>query len=160
MNSRTLHLSRVVIYLSLAMIVAGLLLHPVRWETLARGWHNILARPGKMLALRFILQPAVSSSLAIRDGIRDARAARPPFLSTLLLDSTRRGALAKEALDAVATIMLVAIALDVIYQLATFKTVYPIESLIIGLLLGLVPYSLIRGPTARIARLRKLNATR
>lgn len=152
MKSSKTYLSRLVIYLSLAMIVAGVLLHPLRWETLARGWHNILDRPGKMFALRFVLQPAVSGILAIRDGIRDARAANPPFLLALLIDSTRRRLLAKEALDTVATVMLMAIALDVIYQLVSFKTLYPVESVIIGLLLGLVPYVLVRGPAARIAK--------
>jgi hypothetical protein len=42
--------------------------------------------------------------------------------------------------------------MDVIYQVIFLKTFYPVESLIIALVLAYVPYVLLRGPTARIAR--------
>jgi hypothetical protein len=42
--------------------------------------------------------------------------------------------------------------MDVIYQLIFLKTFYPVESLIIVLVLAFIPYVLIRGLAARIAR--------
>jgi hypothetical protein len=42
--------------------------------------------------------------------------------------------------------------MDVIYQLIFLKTFYPVEALIISLVLAFLPYVLIRGPAARIAR--------
>ena len=43
--------------------------------------------------------------------------------------------------------------MDAIYQLKVFGTFYPGEAVIIALVLAFVPYLLIRGPVARIARL-------
>jgi hypothetical protein len=57
-----------------------------------------------------------------------------------------------EGLNATARIILLGIAMDVIYQRIEFETFYPVEALIIALLLAFVPYLLIRGPVARIAR--------
>jgi hypothetical protein len=42
--------------------------------------------------------------------------------------------------------------MDAIYQLIVLKRFYPVEALIIALLLAFVPYLLIRRPAARIAR--------
>jgi hypothetical protein len=42
--------------------------------------------------------------------------------------------------------------MDVVYQIIVLKTFYPVEALIIAFLLAFVPYLLIRGPVARIAR--------
>ena len=38
-------------------------------EVVQRIWSDLLARPSGPEAFRFILQPAVASALAIRDGI-------------------------------------------------------------------------------------------
>jgi hypothetical protein len=42
--------------------------------------------------------------------------------------------------------------MDVIYQFIEFDTFHPAEAVIIALLLAFVPYVLLRGPIARIAR--------
>jgi hypothetical protein len=42
--------------------------------------------------------------------------------------------------------------MDAIYQYVVLKTFYPGEAVIIALLLAFVPYILLRGPIARIAR--------
>jgi hypothetical protein len=42
--------------------------------------------------------------------------------------------------------------MDVIYQLIVLKTFYPVEALIIAVVLAFVPYVLLRGISARIAR--------
>ena len=39
-------------------------------EMLQRFWENLLARPSGSLALRFLLQPAMATLLAIRDGAK------------------------------------------------------------------------------------------
>jgi hypothetical protein len=48
-------------------------------------------------------------------------------------------------------IVLLAIVLDVAYQVLVFRWVYPIEILIVAFLLACLPYLLIRGPVNRIA---------
>jgi len=51
-----------------------------------------------------------------------------------------------------ARILILAVIMDVIYQLLVLKTFYPAESAIIAILLAFVPYLLLRGPLARVAR--------
>jgi hypothetical protein len=50
------------------------------------------------------------------------------------------------------TPFLVAIVLDLVYQLITAKFVHPLEPLFTATLLALVPYALLRGPFNRLAR--------
>jgi hypothetical protein len=42
--------------------------------------------------------------------------------------------------------------MDVIYQAIALKTFYPGEAVIVALTLAFLPYLLLRGPVARIAR--------
>ena len=44
--------------------------------------------------------------------------------------------------------------MDVVYQLIVLKTFYPGEAVIVAIALALLPYLLLRGPIARIARWR------
>jgi hypothetical protein len=43
--------------------------------------------------------------------------------------------------------------MDTVYQLIVLKAFYPAEAVIVALALAFVPYLLLRGPVARIARL-------
>ena len=47
--------------------------------------------------------------------------------------------------------------MDVIYQLVVLKTFYPGEAVIVAIVLAFVPYLILRGPIARIARWRRGN---
>jgi hypothetical protein len=42
--------------------------------------------------------------------------------------------------------------MDSIYQVIVLKTFFPVESVIVALTLAFVPYLILRGPIARIAR--------
>ena len=42
--------------------------------------------------------------------------------------------------------------MDAVYQFIEFDAFHPVEAVIIALLLAFVPYLLLRGPCARIAR--------
>ena len=42
--------------------------------------------------------------------------------------------------------------MDAIYQIIVLKRFYPAEAVIVALLFAFVPYVIIRGPVARIAR--------
>ena len=55
-----------------------------------------------------------------------------------------------KAWTATARIILLGLAMDVIYQVMVFNMFYPIEALIIALLLAFVPYLLIRGLVVRV----------
>jgi hypothetical protein len=117
-----------------------------------RIWENLLERPSGPLALRFVLQPAVASILAIRDGVKDAREGRSPYLWTVLSNPDERKQRLGEGLKATGKVILVAIVLDAIYQVTQLGTFYPGEAIIVAFVLGFVPYLLLRGPVARIVR--------
>jgi hypothetical protein len=89
---------------------------------------------------------------AIHDGIKDARTGRSPYFWTVLSKRHERVDRLREGLNATARIILLGLAMDVIYQIMVLKTFYPVEALIIALLLAFVPYLLLRGPAARVVR--------
>ena len=51
-----------------------------------------------------------------------------------------------------------AVALDCIYQLIEVRWIYPLQALIVGFFLAIVPYAAVRGPVARIVS--RMNARR
>jgi hypothetical protein len=125
------------------------------WEiqkVLSRMWTDLLARPSGPFAFRFLLQPLIAATFAIRDGIKDAHTGRSPYVWAILCDAAERRALLGEGLKATGRIIAFGIGIDVIYQLKALGAVYPIESLAIALLLGFVPYLLMRGVADRAAR--------
>jgi hypothetical protein len=144
-------LPRTILFLASALILAGIVLHGVGFSEFQRIWHHLIARPGESLALRFLLQPAMSTIFAVRDGIKDARTGRPPYFWTVLSNPDKRRARLREGLAATGKVLLIAILLDGVYQYLEFKTIYPVEALIVAVLLAFIPYLLLRGPIARIA---------
>ncbi len=145
-------LARLVMALSVASVVFGIVMYGVSSEVLARIWHNMLDRPAGPFAFRFILQPIMATVAALRDGIQDARTGRAPFLRTVLTDPAQRRGRLDEALIATSRIVLLGLAMDTAYQLIEFKAFHPVEALIIALLLGVLPYLVLRGLVTRIAR--------
>ena len=121
-------------------------------DVLSRIWEHLVARPGGPLAVRFILQPVMAAILAIRDGIKDARTGRSPYFWMVLHDRQTRNARLEEALSATAKILALGLLMDTIYQIGVLGTFYPTEAAIVALTLAFVPYVLIRGPAARLAR--------
>lgn len=132
-------LARLVIAIAVAFVAAGVLWHGVTVGELQRLWQNLIDRPSGRLQFRFILQPSMAAILAVHDGLRDARAGRAPYFITVLRDPEERAARLREGLNATARIILLAIAMDLVYQLLELKTFYPSEALIIALLLAFVP---------------------
>ena len=126
-------------------------------DILMRVWENLIVRPSGPLGLRFLIQPAVAILLATRDGIKDARTGRSPYFWTILTDSAERRARLREGLLAVSKIMILAVVLDTIYQYKVMGRFYPGEALVVVLVLAFIPYLLVRGPVARIARRRNSN---
>jgi hypothetical protein len=121
-------------------------------EAIVRGWIDLLRRLDGPLHLRFVLQPAVAILLALRAGLRDARAGEAPFLVALWRGERRRERL-REAWADVGRVFLVAVAVDATYQLWIQRGIYLLEMVVTATLLALVPYALVRGPARRVALL-------
>jgi hypothetical protein len=95
----------------------------------------------------------------MRAGLKDAREGRPPYFWTLLTDSTQRVALLRDGWRAVARVFVLAIVMDVIYQLIVRRWIYPGETLIVAITLAVVPYLLLRGPINRLVRRLRRQST-
>ena len=121
-------------------------------DLLIRGWMNLFERVGGPMTFRIILQPAMATLLAVLAGLRDAREGRPPYLWTVLTDPLQRADLLREGWKAIGRVFLLAVIMDIIYQLIVQRWIYPLESLIVAILLAVVPYLLVRGPVNRIVR--------
>jgi heme/copper-type cytochrome/quinol oxidase subunit 4 len=141
--------------LIVVLIVVGALWYGISFESLDRLWKDMMARPGGPMTFRFILQPAMAAAMALRDGVSDARLARRPYLWALLRGvrgpEGRAGRL-WEGIVSTARILILGVIMDTIYQWVVFKTFYPVQATVIAVLLAFVPYLLLRGPFARIAR--------
>jgi hypothetical protein len=135
------------------LMVLGFFLHELSWETLDRGWHDIGDRTRRPMSLRFILQPTMAAIAAFRDGLQDARARRSPYLWTILTDASQRRKRLSEGLMSSARLLLIGLAMDLIYQFIVLKALYPVEAVIIALMLAFLPYLLLRGVVTRGARI-------
>ena len=145
-------LFRLAAALVVIMIALGAAWYGVSGEVWHRIWTDLLARPGGPMTFRFILQPAMAAVAALFDGIKDARLGRSPYFWTIIHDAQRRTRRVHEGLISTARIVLLGIGMDAIYQYKVLNRFYPGEAVIIALLLAVVPYFLLRGPIARIAR--------
>jgi len=125
-----------------------------------RGLTNLAARVGGPMTFRIILQPLMASIFAFRDGYKDARENRPPYLWTIITVPSQRGGLIRDGWAAVGRVFILAIVMDVIYQLIVVGWIYPLELLIIAVLLAVVPYLVLRGPVNRLVRSRRRGEVR
>ncbi len=145
-------LCSIVAVLLVVLSAWGLLKHGISLEVNQRIWRDVVDRPGGPMAFRFFLQPIMAFLAALHDGIKDARTGRTPYLHKLLTNPGQLGGNLNEALLATSRIVLLALGMDAIYQATVLETFYPGEMVMVALLLGLLPYVLLRGPIARIAR--------
>jgi hypothetical protein len=147
-----LSLPLLIFWLALVMITAGFLMHGIGPEVFERSWNNLLARPSQSLAFRFVLQPLISTIIAIRDGIKDSRNGRSPYFWTIVFDRAQRGTNVREGIAATGKIFLISIAIDIAYQGLELHAFYPGEALLVAVLLAFIPYLIVRGLATRFAR--------
>jgi len=140
-------LAKLVLAALIVLALAGLLLHGITVDVIQRLWHDLIQRPDAPMRFRFVLQPVMAAIVAIRDGLKDVRGGRQPYFWRAFGVARLR-----EGLNATARIILLGIVMDAMYQIIVLRRFYPGEAVIIALLLAFVPYLLIRGPAARIAR--------
>jgi hypothetical protein len=124
-------------------------------EIFTRAWRDLIGREGGPLSFRLIIQPMVAALLAIRAGLRDAREGRTPYFWALVSSPAHRRNLVQEGWKDVGKVFVLAVVLDVIYQLMVFRWLYPVETLLVATVLAILPYLAIRGPVTRIARSRR-----
>ncbi len=145
-------LPRLVLVCLFALVVAGVVRHGVALTTIERVWRQLLQRPGGPMTFRFILQPMMAAVAAFKDGRRDAELGRLPYLQSLLREPGERMARVNEGLNATARIILLGLIMDAVYQLYVLERFYPVEAVVIALVLAFLPYIVLRGIVHRVAR--------
>jgi hypothetical protein len=113
---------------------------------------QLVARVSGPMKFRLLLQPAMASFFAIRAGLADAKAGKPPYFWSLFTAHAHRVDIIKDGWKSVGKIFVLAAVLDVVYQIIELRFVYVGEALIVAFLLAIVPYLILRGPINRLAR--------
>jgi hypothetical protein len=121
-------------------------------DVFTRVWENLVGRTDGPLTLRILLQPLVAIFFAARSGLRDARENRAPYFWALLYDPAHRREMVRAGWQDVGKVFVIALILDVIYQLIVIRWVYPGETVLVATLLALLPYLVFRGLITRIFR--------
>jgi hypothetical protein len=119
---------------------------------IARISENLIARVSGPMKFRLVLQPAMALLLAIRCGLKDSREGKPPYFWALFTDRGEREAMLKEGWKSIGRVFILAILMDVVYQVMVHRWVYPGETVLVAIILAIVPYLIVRGPVNRIAR--------
>jgi hypothetical protein len=128
-------------------------------ELLTRSWGDLVGRINGPLAFRLILQPIAAAFLAIRAGLNDARSGHAAYGWAIVTDPVRRRDLLQQGFREIAKVFVVAVIIDLIYEIIVFRAIYLGQSLIVALAVALLPYILIRGPINRIVRRWKRRRT-
>src|SRR5271166_1915581 len=118
-------------------------------DTWIRVASDLLARVSGPMKFRLVLQPVMASIFAIRSGMADAKAGRPPYFWNLLSDPAQRADMIKDGWKSVGKVFMLAIVLDIVYQMIEQGFVYPGETIIVAFILAIVPYLILRGLVTR-----------
>jgi hypothetical protein len=94
----------------------------------------------------------MATFFAIRSGLADARAGKPPYLWTLVSVRADRSDMIKDGWKSVGKVFVLAVLLDVVYQIIVSRFVYPGEAIIVAFILAIAPYVILRGLVTRLAR--------
>jgi hypothetical protein len=113
---------------------------------------QLAARVSGPMKFRLVLQPAMAAFFAIRSGLADARAGKPPYFWALVSDPAQRDAMMKDGWKSVGRVFILALVLDVVYQIIVLRFVYVGEAIIVAFVLAILPYLILRGLVTRLAR--------
>jgi len=121
-------------------------------DMMTRIGQDLIDRVSGPMKFRLVLQPAMAAFFAIRSGLADARTGKSPYFWCLVTDPAQRHEMLRDGWKSVGKVFILAIVLDVVYQLIVQRFVYPGETIIVAFLLAIVPYLILRGLVTRIAR--------
>lgn len=119
-------------------------------DILLRIIDNLMDRLTGPMKFRLILQPLMAAAFAVLDGLKDAREGRMPYFWGLLKDADHRREMGLDGWKHVGKVFVLALILDVVYQIAVARFVYVGEAILVAIALAIVPYLLLRGLVNRI----------
>jgi hypothetical protein len=121
-------------------------------ELLKQFWPDLVGRVHGPFTFRLALQPLSAVLIACRAGLRDARSGRPAYGWAIITNAADRNDLLKEGWRELTRVFLIAVIIDLIYEIIVFHEIHPVQSLIVAAVLALLPYPLFRGVVNRIVR--------
>ena len=113
---------------------------------------DMAARVTGPMKFRLLLQPVMASIFAIRSGLADARAGKPPYFWAMFSDPAHRADMLRDGWKSVGKVFVLALILDVVYQIVVTRFVYLGEAIVTAVLLAIAPYLLVRGLVTRVVR--------
>ena len=125
-------------------------------DLITRIIENLSARVSGPMSLRIILQPVMASIFAIRSGLGDAKKGQPAYFWALFTNPEHRSEMLKDGWKSVGKVFVIAMVLDVVYQLVVQRWVYPFEVVLVAFILAIVPYLILRGLVNRLASRTKI----
>jgi len=121
-------------------------------DLFSRVVEDLVGRVSGPMKFRLILQPVMAAFFAIRSGLKDARENKPPYFWAMFTNPESRADMMRDGWKSVGRVFILGILMDAMYQFIVFRWFYPVEVLLVALILAFIPYQLIRGPVNRIAR--------
>jgi len=118
-------------------------------EILGRGFEQLLGRGSGPFHFRLLITPTVAIILAVRAGLKDARAGHSTFLWA---NRAEQRDLVRSGWKDVGRVFILAIVLDTVYQLIIFRAFYVVQALIVAVVLAIVPFALFRNVVSRLMR--------
>jgi hypothetical protein len=141
-----------VVALSGLLLVSGAYWYGWSIEVHRRFWDDIFDRIHGPMTFRFYLQPSMALLAAIPDGIRETRLGHKSFFWSALWDPQAPTGRLREGLISTARVVLLGISMDAIYQFKALDRFYPVEALMMAILLAVIPYFVFRWIVERAAR--------
>ncbi len=112
---------------------------------------NLGARVTGPMHLRIYMQPFMATVFAIIAGLKDSKAGKPAYFWALFTQPNHRRDMLKDGWKSVGKVFVMAMVLDIVYQLIVERWIYPLEVVIVAFILAFIPYLILRGPINRIA---------
>jgi len=120
-------------------------------DMLARFADDMVARLSGPMTFRLVLQPLMAFTLAIVDGLKDAKSGNPPYLWAVFTCRGHRLETIRHGWRSIGQVFLLALVLDFVYEMVGQPAMYPDEAIVVAIVLAIVPYLLLRGIVTRLA---------
>ena len=127
---------------------------------LALFFEEMIGRAGGPLNFRLVVMPTVAAFFGIRAGLRDTREGKSTFLWGIITKPTGRAAALRSARKDIGRVFIMALTMDTAYQIIALRAFQIFQVLVVAVACAIVPYVIVRGPVAFVARrLRRKEAT-
>ena len=83
---------------------------------------------------------------------------KPPYFWALIWDHTQRQAMLKDGWKSISRVFILALVLDVVYQIIVLRFVYPGEAVIVAFVLAIFHTLIVRGLVTRVARKKRVES--